>query len=84
MPKLIRGDQLSAAARREVLRVFIYRWTVDNKQRKQAYQNVINPPTVPLETDEQWLRSHAFWCNVDGSLTRNRPHAEPSYLAGEA
>jgi hypothetical protein len=35
-------------------------------------------PTIPLETDEQWLRGHAFHFTQDGTrLMENRKYAEP-------
>jgi hypothetical protein len=81
---LVRGDQLSESARRQVLAVFGYRWTIENESRARAWRRDVSldPPRIPLIPDEQWLREHAFHVVKDGSrLMRNRPHAEPACLA---
>jgi hypothetical protein len=39
-------------------------------------------PTIPLQTDEQWLREHAFYFTNAGKLLPRR-HAVPAYLAPE-
>jgi hypothetical protein len=81
---LVRGDQLSESARRQVLAAFGYRSTIENESRaRQWYRNAsLDPPRSPLIPDEQWLREHAFHVVQDGSrLMRNRSHAEPACLA---
>lgn len=98
--KLILGSQLSPQARAQVLNAFIYRWTTGNTQRARVYkcakcdvrtpyQNTISAnghthPTMPLISDEQWLNEHAFWITKDGSLARNRNHAEPAFMVETA
>ncbi len=78
--KLIKGNQLSQKTRQEVLRAYIYRWTSENDRRASAYAT-LSTPTIPLQTDEEWLAEHAFYVNKDGSLSRNHSHAEPAFLA---
>lgn len=65
---LIKGENLTEKQKDEVLRAFIYRWTVENTYTK---------PTIPLQSDAEWLKTHAFWFVKDGiRLARNRQHAE--------
>lgn len=79
--KLTRGDQLNPTAKREVLASYVHRWTTGNTQRERSWANVQGAPTIPLVSDEQWLADHAFWVRNDGTLARNRRHAEPAYMA---
>ncbi len=38
-------------------------------------------PTIPLQTDTEWVYGHAFHFIADGSrLMANRNHAEPVYM----
>ena len=39
-------------------------------------------PTVPLKTDDEWIKEHAFYFTQDGRLMPRRA-AEPVYLAGQ-
>ena len=39
-------------------------------------------PTVPLKTDDEWVKEHAFYFTQDGRLMPRRS-AEPVYLAGQ-
>jgi hypothetical protein len=95
--KLIRGDKLTPAMRRQVLAAFVYRWTTDNRMRVHAWpscplcdirkpyvdvssSNGHNHPTIPLVSDTEWLRAHAFYMTTAGTLAR-RKHAEPAFLA---
>jgi hypothetical protein len=83
-PMLVRGDKLSESARREVLESHGHRWTVENEARARRWHwaATIDPPRIPLVTDAQWLREHAFHVVRDGSrLMANRRHAEPACLA---
>jgi hypothetical protein len=83
-PMLVRGDKLSESARREVLASYGYRWTVENESRARAWcrNGGFNPPIIPVITDAEWLREHAFHVVRDGSrLMVNRRHAEPACLA---
>jgi hypothetical protein len=82
---LVRGDQLGESARRQVLAVFGYRWTVENEARAREWSKrsgAIIPSRFARITDQEWLREHAFHVVKDGSrLMRNRSHAEPACLA---
>jgi hypothetical protein len=50
-----------------------------NTQSAEGHQH----PTIPLQTDDQWLREHAFYFTNRGKLLPNK-HAQPSYLAPQA
>jgi hypothetical protein len=82
---LVRGDQLSESARRQVLAAFGYRWTIENESRARQWSRqsrLICPSGFARITDQQWLRQHAFHVVQDGSrLMKNRSHAEPACLA---
>ena len=78
---LITGDKLNPRQRALVLNAFGYRWTVENHERAR-YWHGANAPTMQPQTDEIWLREHAFHFIVDGSrLMFNRRHAEPAFMA---
>lgn len=78
---LIKGQDLTPRQAEQVLCAFVYRWTTGNCQRKSAWKN-ISKPTIPLQSDHDWLNAHAFWFINDGSrLTLNKKHAEPFYMA---
>lgn len=97
--KLVRGDQLTPEMEQQVKDAFIYRWTVDNPKRTTVYRcdkcDITQPyvnegsaeghthPTIPLQTDSEWIREHAFYFTNDGRLMARRS-AEPIYLAKEA
>jgi hypothetical protein len=38
-------------------------------------------PTVPLQTDAEWLAEHAFYVNKDGSLSGKPGRCEPAFMA---
>jgi hypothetical protein len=82
---LVRGDELSESARREVLAAYGCRWTRENHGRAIEWRRrsgVVCPHGKPRQTDAEWLREHAFHVVKDGSrLMANRRHAEPSCLA---
>jgi hypothetical protein len=80
---LIKGQDLNYRQRQEVLSAFLYRWTTGNKNREALYADLGHrPPTIPLQTDDEWLKEHAFHFVKDGSrLMFNRHHAEPVYMA---
>ena len=77
---LVRGDKLTPAARAEVLRAFIYRWTKDNERRESVRRGISGKPTIPLISDAQWLREHAFMVTKSGELSRSHRYAEPHYM----
>ena len=78
----VKGDKLSAKVKQEILNAYIYRWTKENHARAKAiYENLGSIPTIPLISDAEWLATHAFKVNKDGTLTKSVRHAEPHYLA---
>ena len=96
---LIRGDRLNSRQREIVLRTFIYRWTTGNRRLREVYRcphcNLAKiefdriecrqyHPTIRLQTDDEWLATHAFHFLKDGSrLMTNRHHAEPAFMANQ-
>jgi hypothetical protein len=78
---LIRGDKLQNHLKQEVLRKFIYRWTSDNTQREYAWRGISGKPRIPLISDAQWLREHAFHVTKAGKLDERHHHAEPGFMA---
>jgi hypothetical protein len=98
--RLIRGDQLNDQQRQLVLNAFVHRWTRENPHRTQVYKcdkcDINEPyvneesaeghshPTIPLQSDEQWLAEHAFHFVKDGSRLVPRRFAEPAFLADES
>lgn len=83
MSKLVRGDQLPSDLRREVLARYTYRWTSDNTARERAWRGIEGAPTIPLVSDAQWLREHAFYVTDRNTLDKRRTNAEPAYMAKE-
>ncbi len=99
--KLVRGDRLTTAQRRQVLSAFAHRWTHENAQQtyggrcpacvqqRQCDGNMVvngkpwHEQHVPLTTDEQWLRDHAFYITTAGRLSARHRHCEPAYLADD-
>lgn len=80
MSKLVRGDQLPSNLRREVLASYPYRWTSDNRERERVWRGIEGAPTIPLISDAQWLREHAFYVTDRGTLDKRKKHAEPAYM----
>ena len=81
MSKLVRGDQLPSDLRREILSKYPYRWTSDNSERERVWRNIEGKPTIPLVSDAQWLREHAFYVTDRGTLDKRRnKHAGPAYM----
>ena len=79
--KLIKGEELNQRQTEQVLSAYVYRWTTGNCARERAWAT-ISKPTVPLQSDHEWINDHAFWFINDGSrLAVNRHHAEPAFLA---
>jgi hypothetical protein len=110
MMPIIRGDKLPERLQREVLNMYVHRWTVENA--KQTYRGNCpgceqakpfpyvcgealpdGPHTytreqwhayhVPLTTDVQWLKEHAFKVNKRGELDQRQGHALPACMADE-
>lgn len=96
--KLMRGDQLTPEMEQQVKDAFVMRWTRENTNRTLMYNcdkcDIMNPyvntqssnghshPTVPLQSDEQWINEHSFTFTNAGRLMA-RGGAQPAYLAGE-
>ncbi len=81
---LIRGSDLNPEQRRQVLAAYIYRWTLENTRRAEAWRGIEGAPTIPLQTDQEWLAEHAFHFTRDGRcMMANRHRAEPVYMADE-
>jgi hypothetical protein len=73
---LIKGSQLTDKQRREVLAAYVHRNTIEHPC------NLTGGPTVPTQTDQDWLNDHAFYFVKDGSrLAANRAHCEPAFMA---
>jgi hypothetical protein len=81
---LLKGDKLNSSQRQQVLSAFGYRWTKENETRARSWykSSGFHPPMTALQTDDQWLKEHAFHFTKDGSrLAGNRKYAEPSFMA---
>lgn len=79
---LIKGDKLNQEQRKQVLESFGYRWTSDNRRREDWWRGIKGQPTMPLVSDDQWLKEHAFHFTSDGKRLKARPrYCEPAYLA---
>ena len=79
---LIKGADLDYPQRQQVLNAFCYRWTTENPKRVQFWRDISSKPKIPLISDAQWLKEHAFHFTKDGSrLMANRHHAEPVSMA---
>lgn len=76
--KLIKGEQLSSDQKKMVLAAFVMRNTKEN----EANSKKSNPTAKITQTDEEWIKDHAFWFKDDGkTLSGRKKHAEPAYLA---
>ena len=51
-----------------------------NEQSSEGH----NHPTIPLQSDDQWIAEHAFYFLNDGRLDSRHRNAEPVYLAQKA
>jgi hypothetical protein len=81
---VIRGDKLPYRLQQQVLARFVYRWTTGNSQRESAWRGISGKPTIPLISDAQWLKEHAFHVTKAGQLDARHAHAEPHYMADDA
>ena len=79
--RLIKGSELNQRQTEQVLNAFIYRWTSGNNAREHVWANIVGKPTIPLVSDNEWLKDHAFWFINDGSRLAKRHHAEPVYMS---
>lgn len=78
---IIRGDRLPHHLKQRVLASFIYRWTSGNARRESVWRGISGKPRIPLISDEQWLREHAFHVTKAGTLDARHHHAEPAFMA---
>lgn len=88
MPRLIKGSELNAGQRAQVLNAYVHRWTHTCPAGKRVQEETARQleaagkEAKPLQTDEEWLADHAFYFTNDGSrLAANRSHCEPAYMA---
>ena len=77
--KLIKGKDLSPKQIKHVKSAFIYRWTVENRERALACGIANNSNPV---SDEQWILEHAFYFKNDGMLALKPNRCVPSWQAG--
>jgi len=63
-----------------VLAHYTYRWTSDNSARERTWRGIEGKPTIPLISDAQWLREHAFYVTDRGTLDKRKKSAEPAYM----
>lgn len=77
---LVKGNELPANLKAQVLNAYIYRWTVENQRVSEVYAN-ISCPTMEKVSDAEWLAAHAFHVTKAGKLDSRRRHCEPAYLA---
>lgn len=82
---VVRGDKLPHHLQQEILNSFGYRWTKENEVRARSWFKAGNakPPRIPLISDAQWLREHAFHVTRAGKLDLRHHHAEPYYMADD-
>lgn len=75
--KLIKGNQLNEAQKRQVKSAFVHRLTTENGYPQR------NPckARVPAISDAEWLSKHAFYITKAGNLAGNRHRCEPVYMA---
>jgi hypothetical protein len=81
---LIKGTNLTEKQIKLITSGFIYRWTIENTQRESAWKTVECQPTIPLQTDREWLNDHAFYFVKDWSRLSKKlgeTHCEPHYMA---
>lgn len=91
--RIIRGDRLSAPLRAEVLARYVHRWTHENA--RQSYrgecpacaQSPDRPREawhayhLPLISDQEWLRAHAFRVTKSQRLDQRSRWALPALFA---
>ncbi len=73
--KLVKGSDLNAAQRQEVLNAFGYRFMNTTIYPKDE------PVMARSQHDGQWLEQHAFYIRKDGHLAHKPNHCEPVFLA---
>lgn len=78
---LVKGENLTKEQITEVKSAFIYRWTFDNPQRESAWRGLEGQPTIPLISDEDWIREQAFYITNSGRLDGRYNFCEPVWMA---
>ncbi len=82
---IVRGDRLTDATRRDVLRRFPYRMTTESiasnptataTMRRGGYR-------MPIISDVEWLATKAFHIKSDGTLDNRHSYCEPAFMAGD-
>lgn len=61
--KLVKGEDLTPEQVEQVKAIFVYRYTVDNPRNNQPAI-----ATGATQTDEEWIKEHAFYVRNDGQL----------------
>jgi len=74
--KLVKGSDLSADLQNTILNQFPYRNTKENSVNSRRY----NPTAEIVQTDKEWLASHAFYITKNGDLSKRRKYAEPAFM----
>lgn len=67
-PKLVKGTQLTAKQRDQVLRTFVNRYRAIG-------------PGKAYKSDADWVNRHAFYITAAGNVSSRPGYAEPDYLA---
>jgi hypothetical protein len=75
--RLVKGSELTPDQRSQVLNAFVYRHTIQHPS-PQSYAKGRAP--TPTQTDDDWLREHAFHFTKNGRLAMNRHYAEPAFM----
>lgn len=73
MPKLVKGENLTASQIHQVKRAFVHRHTVEHPFRMRADK--------PVQTDREYINEHAFYIKADGTLAHIPKRCEPVYMA---
>lgn len=75
--RMMRGDQLSAETRAEVLRAYVHRFL-----DRSIYLPEMNRDRRAA-ADEEWLAEKAFYVRKDGRLDQRYRFCQPAYMADD-
>lgn len=80
--KLIKGNELSGAVCTDVLRSFVHRMTKENikQQPAMAKRAFDHGYKMPIISDTDWLKDHAFYVTNAGNLSCRHNHCEPAFM----
>ena len=79
-PGWTRGCDLSDAVRRDVLRRFVHRATVENFGALRRARAILGQAfDMPLVSDAEWLARTRFATKKDGTLDERTRHCETSW-----